>query len=133
VRNYFAIAFTCVYLTLTVGVAKTTHYCMGQEKSSSLFSFTTKKCACSLFSSALNNCCNEDSQLVKIQDDQSGGPVLEMAAPVLNFLANIYSFDKAIVLEYKYRFCTADKFDQPPRPVPLYQSLCSLVFYDSVV
>jgi hypothetical protein len=132
VRNYFAIAFTCVYLTLTVGVAKTTHYCMGQEKNSSLFSFTTKKCACSLFSAQLNGCCEEDSQIVKIEDDQSGGLVLELAPPVLNFLSEIYSFDRATILKYDYRYCSTDKFDQPPQPVPLYQSHCSLVFYESV-
>jgi hypothetical protein len=132
VRNYFAIAFTCVYLTLTVGVAKTTHYCMGQEKNSSLFSFTTKKCACSLFSAEVNNCCAEDSKIVKIEDDHAGGQVLEVGAPILNFLSETYSFDEAILLTYKYRFSITDKFDQPPPPVPLYQSFCSLVFYESV-
>jgi hypothetical protein len=30
VKKLFAIAFTCVYLLLTVGVIKNTHYCMGR-------------------------------------------------------------------------------------------------------
>jgi hypothetical protein len=30
VKKLFAIAFTCVYLLLTVGVVKSTHYCMGR-------------------------------------------------------------------------------------------------------
>jgi hypothetical protein len=30
VKKLFAIAFTCVYLLLTVGVNKNTHYCMGR-------------------------------------------------------------------------------------------------------
>ena len=29
-KKLFAIAFTCVYLLLTVGVIKNTHYCMGR-------------------------------------------------------------------------------------------------------
>jgi len=30
VKKLIAIAFTCVYLLLTVGVIKNTHYCMGR-------------------------------------------------------------------------------------------------------
>jgi hypothetical protein len=36
VKKLFAIAFTCVYLLLTVGVNKNTHYCMGRINSSPL-------------------------------------------------------------------------------------------------
>jgi hypothetical protein len=34
VKKLIAIAFTCVYLLLTVGVIKNTHYCMGRINSS---------------------------------------------------------------------------------------------------
>jgi len=36
VKKLFAIAFTCVYLLLTVGVTKNTHYCMGRINASTL-------------------------------------------------------------------------------------------------
>ncbi len=35
-KKLFAIAFTCVYLLLTVGVSKNTHYCMGRINPSPL-------------------------------------------------------------------------------------------------
>jgi hypothetical protein len=34
VKKLIAIAFTCVYLLLTVGVIKNTHYCMGRINAS---------------------------------------------------------------------------------------------------
>lgn len=37
-KKLFAIAFTCVYLLLTVGVTKNTHYCMGRINPSPLAS-----------------------------------------------------------------------------------------------
>ena len=46
--NYFAIAFTCVYLTRAVGVAKTTLYCMGRVNIKLLPSYQLKNSLLSL-------------------------------------------------------------------------------------
>jgi hypothetical protein len=44
VKKLIAIAFTCVYLLLTVGVIKNTHYCMGRINTAPA-SFRTEKTA----------------------------------------------------------------------------------------
>ena len=92
-RNYFAIAFTIVYLTLTVGVAKTTHYCMGREKNSSLFSFTTQKCICSLVAKESLPCCKDTHDLLQIEDDHSAGHVINSPVPQFNLIGALYSVD----------------------------------------
>jgi hypothetical protein len=132
VRNYFAIAFTLVYLTLTVGVVKTTHYCMGREKNSSLFSFSTRQCPCSLFAKEQMSCCDDEHEVLKIDDDQSGGYVLVSPIPDFNLIGEIFSQnqkDTGIIESFHFQ----GPADIPPPKVPRYQSLCSLVFYDHQV
>jgi hypothetical protein len=131
-RNYFAIAFTLVYLTLAVGVAKTTHYCMGREKHSSLFSFTTKQCPCSVFAKEKMSCCDDDQQIVKIEDDQSSGHVLNSPVPDFTLIGELFSLvlSQPVVQESSY---AVSEINIPPPKVPRYQSLCCLVFYDSIV
>ena len=76
----FAIAFTCVYLTLTVGVAHTTHYCMGRVKSSSYFTFESQKCFCALFAlPSSKSCCDDESTLTKIEDDHAASPAISVS------------------------------------------------------
>ena len=132
-RNYFAIAFTFVYLTLTVGVAKTTHYCMGREKHSSLFSFTTEKCGCSLFRQVNNACCADQHEIVKIADDQSGGKITNTPVPEFNLLGEVFTLNEEIVSSYAARHQGEIEINPPPPKIPRYQSHCSLVFYDASV
>ena len=132
-RNYFAIAFTIVYLTLTVGVAKTTHYCMGREKHSSLFSFTTQKCGCSLFRTPKNACCEDHHEIVKIDDDQSGGKITNTPIPEFNLLGEVYTLNEEIVTSYAARLQGEIEINPPPPKIPRYQSFCSLVFYETIV
>ncbi|HRI78282.1 MAG TPA: hypothetical protein PLR06_02000 [Cyclobacteriaceae bacterium] len=132
-RNYFAIAFTIVYLTLTVGVAKTTHYCMGREKHSSLFAFSTQKCACALFLQVKNDCCEDQHDIIKIEDDQAGSKVVNVAAPQFYLSGEVFTLNEEIVSSYASRFQSEIDIHLPPPKIPLYQSFCSLVFYDSIV
>ncbi|NOT76552.1 MAG: hypothetical protein HOP08_16610 [Cyclobacteriaceae bacterium] len=132
-RNYFAIAFTIVYLTLTVGVAKTTHYCMGREKNSSLFSFSTEKCICAVIAKAPMPCCDDRHEILKIDDDHSGSQVLMATLPQFNLIGMTYSDREETLPVREVSFTKADEINPPPPKIPLYQSFCSLVFYDSIV
>ena len=131
-RNYFAIAFTIVYLTLTVGVAKTTHYCMGREKNSSLFSYSTQKCICSLSAKEPMPCCKDTHDLLQIEDDHSAGSIINSPAPQFNLIGPLYSEVVKSTQLSVLIFYTAEELNLPPPKVPLYQSYCSLVFYDSL-
>lgn len=131
-RNYFAIAFTLVYLTMAVGVAKTTHYCMGQEKHSSLFSFSTKKCPCSLAAREKMPCCDDEQEIFKIEDDHASVHVLISPVPQFSLICEVVS-PASKAEHYTVSFYAGEDFTIPPPKVPLYQSFCSLVFYDALV
>jgi len=131
-RNYFAIAFTFVYLTLTVGVAKTTHYCMGREKNSSVFSFTTEKCFSSPMMTEPMSCCKDKHEIVQIEDDHSGNQVLNSPDPQFNLIAELYTLQEELITSHTIASYVSEENDLPPPKVPIYQSICSLVFYDSI-
>jgi hypothetical protein len=129
-NKLFAIAFMCIYLLLSVGVVKTTHYCMGREKSTELFSFQAKKCPCSLFLTENSDCCKDEHEVLSIDDSQAFSPSLAPVAPDFFLIGNTFSIleNKVILEQSLTQFFIAD-FSPPPKE-PLYQINCSLVFYD---
>ena len=131
VKNYFAIAFTCVYLTLTVGVAKTTHYCLGRLSSTSLFSFDADTCGCSLFRGAEKPaCCHNESELVKVENDHAAASVLSVVdAAQAGFVAIPLFFDLPVDFRKHDYLMKWEK--KPPRPVPLYTLYSSFRFFDA--
>lgn len=127
-NKLFAIAFTCIYLLLSVGVVKTTHYCMGRAKSTELFSFEAKKCACSLFSPE-NSCCKDTHEIFIIDDFQVAAHSPASDVPQFYVLAEVN-----LVLNAEQKTAKASVYncfsDYSPPPVPLYLVNCSFVFYD---
>ena len=80
-NKLFAIAFMCIYLLMSVGVAKTTHYCMGREKSTNFFSFESEKCLCSLFLPENSPCCNDEHEVLIVDDSQTHTASLAVVSP----------------------------------------------------
>ena len=80
-NKLFAIAFMCIYLLLSVGVVKSTHYCMGREKSTELFSFQAKKCPCSAFMPENSGCCTDEHEILSVDDYQTLSLVLAQIQP----------------------------------------------------
>ena len=128
-KKLFAIAFTCVYLTLAVGVVRTTHYCMGRVKSSSLFSFETTKCPCALLAKSFGNtCCNDEHSLIKIDDDYSASWIVSVTPDYFEIGP---SFNVIGLSEPETNFSLTEAFESPPPcDTPLFRKYCSLVFYD---
>jgi hypothetical protein len=131
VKKLFAIAFTCVYLTLAVGVVRTTHYCLGRVKSSSLFSFETAKCPCYLFARSVNNkCCADEHEIIKIEDDHSASTVVSVAAEFFE----IGLLFESIQLTNNAVVHVNQQVEESPPPlsdIPLFTKHCSLIFYDA--
>jgi hypothetical protein len=125
----FAIAFTCVYLTLTVGVVHATHYCMGRVNSSAFFSFESKKCVCELFASRNDkSCCDDEINLIKIEDDQSVSTPLSVTPEFFCMGELTFSLvEDGMAQTSPSFFITHDK--PPGEPVPLFVQHCSLIFY----
>jgi hypothetical protein len=133
VIKLFAIAFTCVYLHLSVGVVKTTHYCMGRESSSIFYTFEAKRCGCSLFLSNLekNTCCHDESELIVIDNDQTPTSVFSLTAPDYFPIAELYNTGLQLATSL-----TKNESDfylnnsLPPPKEPLYKTLCAYTLYE---
>ena len=125
----FAIAFTCVYLTLTVGVVHATHYCMGRVNSSAFFSFESEKCVCELFASQNDkSCCDDEINLIKIEDDQSVSAPLSVTPEF--FCMGELTFSVITESSSQSGVSFLITHDKPPGDhVPLFVQHCSLILY----
>jgi hypothetical protein len=132
VKKLFAIAFTCVYLTLAVGVVQTTHYCMGRVKSQVLFSYESIKCPCSVVAKyARSGCCNDEHEILKIDDDQAASTVVSLV-PAFFEMGKVLS--DVVLFEKDQDNRVVSNESPPPLPaLPLFKKHCSLVFYDDAV
>ncbi len=125
----FIIALLSVYLLFTIGILKSTHFCMGREASVKLFSAEAEKCACSLFAGEKDSCCDDERDLVKIENEQKSGSFLSITGPQWIKLEDLYSerymaLDKCLPVQVPY------EADVSPPKIPLFKVHCSLVFYD---
>lgn len=118
-----------VYLLLSVGIVKATHFCMGREASVTFFTGESKKCGCSLFAEEKEGCCDDTSELIRIDDDQKTISKLSLPMPVwkierlIEEPVMVFTFRQGLSLERGER-------DPSPRPVPIWKSNCTFVFYD---
>jgi hypothetical protein len=105
---------------------------MGREKNSSLFSFTTQKCPCALFTKERSACCDDQHEIIKIDDDQAGGQVLHTPSPDYNLIGELYTIEDEIISKSSPGVDLLAEVVFPPPKGPLYQSFCSLVLYEKV-
>lgn len=130
VKRALLISLSIVYLALSVGVAKSTHFCMGRAKHTSVFSFETKKCVCAKYNPA-NACCDDEHELVQIKDDQAGTQLVDTPVPHFNLIADLFvSLEEE---ELANDISTlVNELPDPPK-IPIYKKAHSFLFYDSQV
>ena len=128
-NKLFAIAFMCIYLLMSVGVAKTTHYCMGREKSTKVFSFESEKCPCSLFLADNNPCCDDEQEVLVVDDSQTLATSLAPMTPEFFSLGNIINIKPNEIFAYTSTQFLIEDFSPPPKE-PLFKINCSFVFYE---
>lgn len=130
-RTYFAIALSCVYLSLAVGVAKTTHYCMGRVNSQVLFSFQAKTCACDRYAKEPKpSCCRDEVELIQLDETQQPSSVLhtvDVTAVLVALVAAGYELPTA---SFRAGYRPVAVADPPVSGPPIYQKNCSLIFYE---
>jgi hypothetical protein len=115
---------------MSVGVAKTTHYCMGREKSTNIFSFESEKCPCSLFLAENSPCCDDEHEVLIVDDSQTQTTSLAPVSPEFFELGDVlHAKSEQIFVYASTQFISAD-FSPPPKE-PLFKINCSFVFYES--
>jgi len=133
VRKLGSIFILSVYLLLSVGVAKSTHFCMGREHHSALFSFESKKCACSVYQRIdVKTCCEDETELVKIENDQVHSSATDAPQTGWSVLP-IIAFECAKPVILSGNVLTLVSYNLPPPKVPIYQLGCSWKVDDLMV
>jgi hypothetical protein len=130
-KKVTVICLVLIYSAFSVGIAKSTHFCMGREQGSSLFSWESKKCPCFRLTSSTNSCCADEHELIKIENDQSAVQILLVHIPSIHFILDLSPTDLDSVIQCAFS-TMVEKQNQPPPKVPIYQVNCSLVFYDEI-
>lgn len=130
VSKLIILSLLAIYATFSVGILKATHLCMGRVASVSFFTSEAKKCGCALFASDKSGCCEEDHDLVKIENDQKTHFTFQVPLPerALVEVLDLAAWESSPYASQSVTHAPAG--DSPP-PVPLFKIHCSLVFYDA--
>ena len=105
---------------------------MGRAKSAEFFSFEAKKCACSLFLPEDNDCCQDESEILIIDDFQSAEAYTSSVAPDFYVIREIFteSSDAEEIANTSIQLFTPLANIHLPKE-PLFKTHSSFVFYDS--
>jgi hypothetical protein len=80
------------YLVVTCGIVVNLHYCMDRLASTELFGGEVEKCGlCGMDLHQSNDCCRDEVQFVKMQEDQTKATVAFFELPALEALPVITS------------------------------------------
>ena len=116
-----------LYLLFSVGIVKATHFCMGTEASVTFFSGDASECGCKLVASEKDGCCEDEHELLRIDDSQKNMSQFQLSLPVLSVLAVIHPLTGVPAHGY---VASIDEWQAPRPPLALYKVYCTYVFYD---
>ena len=119
-----------IYMLFSVGIIKITHLCMGREASVSYFTSEAPRCACSLFASEKDNCCDDEHELLKLEDCQKSLSAFVLNIPSLVFLGDIITSNVVFPGNIALHPRLYDSVEGLPPPKTLFKFHCSYVFYD---
>jgi hypothetical protein len=124
-----ALILVSVYVLFSVGIIKATHFCMGREASVAFFTSEAKKCPCSIYAKEKTSCCDDEHELLKIDDDHKTIASVSGPLPVWKieriFTERLLTFT---VRSHQFDFREIPQKD-PPK-IPIWKANSSYVFYD---
>lgn len=119
-----------IYMLFSVGIVKITHLCMGREASVSYFTSEAPRCACSLFAGENDSCCDDEHELLKLEDYQKSLSSFVLNIPALVCLGEIITTHAVSAANVALRPRRNDSPQGLPPPKTLFKVHCSYVFYD---
>jgi hypothetical protein len=127
-----AIFLVSVYALFSVGIIKATHFCMGRQASVALFSKQAKKCPCSIYATEKDSCCDDEHQLIRIENEQKVFSSLSVSLPCWIEFEKLYT--KRLITSVETASHWSDQPDHSPPPkIPLWKFHCSIILYDDRV
>lgn len=128
VGKAMALLLVSVYVLFSVGIIKATHFCMGREASVQFFTSEAKKCPCSIYAEEKDSCCDDEHELLRIDDEQK--TISGLSAPI-----PIWKIERIFterLLTFTIISSSAEPTEEPlksPPKVPIWKANNSLVFY----
>ena len=129
VGKAMALLLVSVYVLFSVGIIKATHFCMGREASVQFFTSEAKKCPCSIYAKEKNSCCDDEHELLRIDDEQKIISGLSAPIPVWK-IERIFT---ERLLTFTIISSSAEPTEEPsksPPKIPIWKANSSYVFYD---
>lgn len=124
-----ALLLVSVYVLFSVGIIKATHFCMGREASVQFFTSETKKCPCSIYAKEKSSCCDDEHELLRIDDEQKTISNLSAPLPVWK-IERIFT---ERLLAFTIISSTPDEIEVEINPlpkIPIWKANSSYVFYE---
>lgn len=103
---------------------------MGREASVVFFSAEADKCVCSKFMKEKNTCCDDEHEVIRIEDEQKAITVFSLSLPQWFVLEKLYTERLVACASAPVKQSGYGLRDFPPPKLPLFQTHCSYVFYD---
>jgi len=103
---------------------------MGRLNNTTLFSFNSKKCPCSLFQAELSSCCHDETEIVKIEDDQQVQIATQTNSPSFFLIETLTFNELSQLLFFDHSLLDSIKLEKPlTSQIPIYKWNCFLTFY----
>jgi hypothetical protein len=122
--------FAAAYLLFSIGVFKSTHYCMGRASSVTYFSSESKKCVCEAYGGEKHGCCDDEKELIQINDDHQPVITYHLGIPHIYVLGDLYTEQLVAEAPVEARIQNLSSTEPPP-PLPIFKRNCSFIFYES--
>jgi hypothetical protein len=119
-----------VYLLFSIGILKATHFCMGREASVVFFTADAKKCPCSIFAAEKNSCCDNEHELIRIENEQKVTSNFSLTIPQWFVLEKLYTAQWVVDLQTDSLHQIDEAMEDFPPEIPYWKKNCSLLFYD---
>jgi len=130
IKRVSSILLLATYAIFSVGIAISSHDCMGVTSDTSFFSYHNDGCACeSNKDTESHDCCSDDLEVVTLEDDQS------FVSASVNISSNyflLFAFDTVKEANnFKYNNFKGFMYntDTPPIITPLYKLNCTYLVY----
>lgn len=123
-------SLVAIYSLFSIGILKATHFCMGREASVAFFSAEADKCFCSKFMNEENTCCDDEHEVIRLEDEQKSITVFSLSVPQWFVLEKLYTVRLIALQKLPVERSVFDLSHFPPPKIPLFKTHCSYVFYD---
>jgi hypothetical protein len=129
VGKAMALLLMAVYILFSVGIIKATHFCMGREASVQFFTSETKKCPCSLYAKEKSSCCDDEHEVIRIDDEQKTIAGISAPLPIWK-IERIFTERLLTFTISSSTFDVCDESQKSPPKVPIWKANSSYVFYE---